>query len=265
MVTLGGIAVGVVVAGAALATVLLVMQRPEIHHETVIGVGPWMVVAGLLHVLGAVGSYPRVLRPIVAFPIGPLLVFLLCSVVWVVVRQFATVRNVVPSSGRYLAASGAGTLAVLGAVLFVLTAPTADELLWLVTTPVIAAVVAGIGVLTLGIFDPTGLSRTRWVGWLVVFGFSALGTAFAVGIDVFGRSTTPVVSPLVAVGAALPTATASVAWPLVLVSGLLGVLAVSVLARVADRDTSVGLMLAVTLTAATLTPAVALLATVTLR
>jgi uncharacterized membrane protein len=265
MVALGGIAVGVVVAAAAVTTALLVMERPEIHHETVLGVGPWMVVAGLLHVLAAVGSYPPVLRPIVAFPIGPLLVFLLCTVVWVIVRQFATVRNVVPRSGRYLAASGAGTLVVLGAVLFVLTAPTPDELLWLVTTPVIAAVVAGVSVLALGIFDPTGLSQTRWVGWLVAFGFSALGTAVAVGIDVFGRSTTTAVDPLVTVGAALPTANVSVAWPLVLIGGILGFFAVSGLARIVERETSLGLMLAVTLTAATLTPAVALLATVTLR
>lgn len=265
MVALGGIAVGVVVAAAALTTALLVMERPAMHHGTVIGVAPWMVVAGLLHVLGAVGSYPRLLRPIVAFPIGPLLVFLLCTVVWVIVRQFATVRNVVPSSGRYLAASGAGTLVVLGAVLFVLTTPTADELLWLVTTPVIAAVVAGISVLALGIFDPTGLSKTRWVGWLVVFGFSTLGTAVAVAIDVFGRSPTAAVDPLIAVGAALPTANVSVAWPLIPMGGILGFLAVSALARIVEREASAGLVLAAALTAATLTPAVALLATVTLR
>lgn len=265
MVALGEIAVGVVVVGAALAAVLLVLERPKLRPATVLGAGPWMVVAGLLHVLGAVGNYPPAFRSVVTFPIAPVLVFLSCVVVWVVVRQFATVRNVVPQSGRYLAASGAGTLVILVTVLFVLTAPTADELLWLVTTPVIAAVAAGVGVLALGIFDPSGLSRTRWVGWFVVFGFATLGTAAAVGIDVFGWPTPPTVRPLLTVGAALPTATVSVAWPCVPVAALLGVLAVSVIARVVDRASSVGLVLAAIVTATTLTPAVALLATLSLR
>lgn len=265
MVALGGIAVGVVVAGAAVTTTLLVLEGPNIDYGTVLGAGPWMVVAGLLHVLAAVGTYPPVFHPAVSLPVGALLVFLLGTAVWIITRQFATVRNVVPSSGRYLAASGAGTTVVLGVVLLVLAAPTADELLWLVTTPVLAAVIAGGSALSLGVFDPIGLSRTRWVGWLVAFGFSALGTTLAVGIDVFAIPTTALTRPFVAVGAASPTASVSVAWPLALAGGLLGAVAVSVLARIIERRTSAGLVLATLLAAGSLTPAVALLATTALR
>lgn len=265
MVALGGIAVGVVVAAAALTAALLVLEGPEVEHGTVLGAGPWMVVAGLLHVLGAVGQYPVPLRPTVSLPVGVLLVFLLGTVVWIIARQFATIRNVVPPSGGYLAAAGSGTTVVVLAVLFVVTSPTADGLLWFVTTPVVAAVVAGLGALSLGVFDPSALARTRWVGWLVAFGFSVLGTTVAVGIDVFGRPTTVVTEPFVALGAAFPTADVSVAWPLVLVAALLGVLMVSAIARVIEEDAGSGLVLAVTLAGGTVTPAVALLATLALR
>jgi len=265
MVSFGGIAVGVVVAGAALTAALLVLEGPDVDHGTVMGAGPWMVVAGLLHVLGTAGNYPQAFRPSVALPVSVLLVFLLGTVVWIIARQFAVVRNIAPRSGRYLAASGTGAVAVVFAVLLVLAAPTPDELLWLVTTPVAAAVVAAVGVLSLGIMDPTGLARTRWVGWLVTFGFTALGTTITVGIDVFGRPTTAATRPFVAVGASLPTADVAVAWPLAFVACLLGILMVSAVARVIEEDTSAGLVVAVTLAAGTLTPAVALLATVTLR
>lgn len=265
MVALGGIAVGVVVVAAALTAVLLALEGPKVDHGTVLGAGPWMVVAGLLHVLGVVGRYPPPLRPTVSLPVGVLLVFLLGTVVWVIARQFASFRNVVPPSGRYLAAAGTGSAVVVLVVLLALTVPTADGVLWFVTTPVIAAVVAGLCALSLGVLDPSALARTRWVGWFVAFGFSALGTTVAVGIDVFGRPTTAVTDPFVTLGAAFPTADVSVAWPLVLVGGLLGTAMVSALARVIEEDTGSGLVLAVTLAAGTVTPAVALLATLALR
>lgn len=265
MVAFGGIAVGVVVAGAAVTAALLVLEGPNVDHGSVLGAGPWMVVAGLLHVLGVVGSYPQVFRPTVSLPVGVLLVFLFGTIVWVIARQFATVRNVVPRSGRYLGAAGTGTAVVVAVVLLVITEPAVDGLLWLVTTPVLAAAIAAAGLLSLGVLDPTGLARTRWVGWLVTFGFTLLGTTIAVGIDVFGQSTTAVTRPFVAVGSALPTADVAVAWPLVLVGCLLGVLMVSALARVIEEDTSSGLVLSVALAAGTVTPAVAMLATTALR
>ncbi|MFC7177667.1 hypothetical protein [Halosegnis marinus] len=265
MVTTGALAVGVVVAAAAVTAALLVLEGPTVSRGSVVATLPWMVTAGLLHALGAYGAYPAWLLPVVRLPVGVLLVFVLGTVVWVVVRQFAAVRNVTYGSGRYLAATGTGAAFVVLVAVVVTAAPSAEGLLWFAAAPVIAAVLASVGALSLGVLDPSGLARTRWVGWLVAFGFALLGATVTVGIDVFGVPTTPATAPFVVLGAALPTGSVTAAWPLALMGLLLGLSMVTALARVIDEDPSSGLVLAVALAAGTVTPAVALLASTVLR
>lgn len=265
MVTTGTIAVGVVLAAAAFTGALLVLEGPKVSRGSVVATLPWMMTAGLLHALDAYGAYPAALSPVVRLPVGLLLVFVLGTVVWVVVRQFAAIRNVVYGSGRYLAATGTGAAVVMLAAVLVTATPSAEGMLWFAAAPVIAAVLATVGALSLGVLDPSGLARMRSVAWVVAFGFAFLGATVAVGIDVFAVPTTAATAPFVALGAALPTATVTVAWPLVLMGVLLGMSMVTALARIVEEDASSGFVLAVALAAGTVTPAVALLATTVLR
>jgi hypothetical protein len=186
-------------------------------------------------------------------------------VLWVLTRQFAVLRNVDGGSGRYVAAAGSGATVVLLAALALITRPGAEALFWLAAAPAAGAVLAGVGVLALGVLDSTALARMRWVGWLVAFGFTLLGVVVTVGIDAFGAATTPATAAVVSLGAGLPTASLSVAWPLVVVGSLLGLAMVSALARVVEDDAASGFVLAVALAVGTVSPSVALLATTVLR
>ena len=73
MVTTGALAVGVVVAAAAVTAALLVLEGPTVSRGSVVATLPWMVTAGLLHALGAYGAYPGWLLPVVRLPVGVLL------------------------------------------------------------------------------------------------------------------------------------------------------------------------------------------------
>ena len=265
MVTVGTVAIGGVVLAAVLMLVLLVLERPTVGRGAVLGALPWMIAAGLLHALGVYGPYPSGVRPLVQFPVGLLLVFVIASLLWVLTRQFAVLRNVTGGSGRYIAAAGGGAAIVLLTRLALVTSPGVEALFWLAAAPAAGATLAGVGMLTLGVLDSTALARMRWVGWLVAFDFTLLGVVVTVGIDVFGVATTPATAAVVNVGAALPTASFSVAWPLVAVGCGLGLAMVSALARVVEADAASGFILSVALAVGTVSPSVALLVTTVLR
>lgn len=265
MVAPGTVGVGAVAVTATLTMALLALDGPRIDAGTVVGTLPWVVVAGLLHALGAFGAYPSGLSPVVQLPFGLLLTFVVASVLWLVSRQFAALRNVDVGTGRYVAAAGAGAATVLTLVLVLVTTPGPEALFWLAGVPIAAAVLAGVGVVSLGLFDPSALARMRWVALLVVFGFTLLGTTVAVGIDALGAATTSATAPVVALASSLPTAELSVAWPLVLLWGGVGIALVSVLARILATDRGTGLVLSAAFAAGTVAPSVALLGIAVLR
>lgn len=265
MVTVTTVGVAAVVVTAVLTMALLALEAPAVGRSTVLGTLPWMVVAGLLHTLGIYGPYPAGMRPMVVLPVGVLLTFVVASVLWTLLRQFATLRNVDGPGGRYVAAAGSGAAVVLFAAVALVTGPGAEALFWLAAAPTAGAAVAGVALLVLGVFDPTAVARMRWVGWLVIFGFTLLGVTVTVGIDAFGAATTPATALVVSVTAGLPTASVSLAWPLVVVGCLLGLMMVSALARVVDDDPAAGYVLATALSVGTVAPAVALLVTTVVR
>lgn len=263
MVSVGTVAVAGVALAAIASVVLLILEPPRVDGLMVLAAAPWVVVAGLLDALTATGAYPPIVAPVLRLPTVLATTFVVATLVWVPLKQLATLRDVDPSSARYLAAAGLGTSVVLLVTLLLRAGLSGRGLLWLSAGPLLAAFVAGAAYVALGFLDPTTLSTTRWVGYLVVFGFVLLGTATAVAVDVYGRVGGRVTATLVELASGLPTASASVGWPAVALGVVSGCVVAAVVARASRRTPVAGYVLAVLAVAATLAPAIAqLLATV---
>lgn len=265
MVSAGTLAlVGVGAAGAA-SVALLVAERPPVNQLTVLAAAPWMAVTGLLHVLATGGAYPQPLVPLLRFPTVFVTAFVIAALVWVPLLQLATLRDFPPGSGTYLAAAGMGAAVVLLVTLLLREGLDGRGLLWLSATPVLAALLGGVAYFLFGFVDATTLATTRWVGYLLVTAFTFLGTAVAVSVDVYGAAGGALVGPLVDVADGLPTASASVAWPVVLLGMVVGVAVAALLARAIRTDAVLGHLLAVAAGALALGPGVARLLVAVLR
>lgn len=265
MVTAETVALVGVGFAAVLTVALLAVQHPPVTGLTVLAIAPWAVVAGLFDALSVTGAYPGTLAPVLRLPVGLLLAFVIAGLVWVPLLQLATLRDYEPRSGRYLAAAGLGMAVVLLVTLLLRQGLDGSGLLWLSATPMLAAFLAALAYVLLGFVDPTTLATTRWVGYLVVLGFTLLGTATAVGIDVYGQGGTSVTAALVSVASDLPTASTSVGWPAALLGALVGCLVAALVARAVRSDAVSGNVLAVVVTGVTVGPAVATLLVLVLR
>lgn len=207
---------GVVVA-AGLTAVLLGLQRPPVTQRTVLAAIPWMLVGALLHVLGSAATYPPVVAPLVDAPQVFVVALVAGGLVWVLLVQFATLRMRRENSADYLAASGMSALLVLALALVVVAPVDQQGLVWAILTPIVAAVVAGIGYFLLGLVDASPLAYTGLVGLLTVFGHTLDGLAVAVAVDVFGQPARSALSrAAVDLAAGLPVADLSVGWVFVL-------------------------------------------------
>lgn len=245
-----------ILAAAALAAILLVVERPPVTRETALAAAPWAVVAGVLHALAAVGAYPADLAPFFQFPGVLLVAFVVGTLVWIPLLQVSTMRDYPAGTGQYLAAAGTGMSVVLVVVLMLRQGVDPDAMLWLAATPFVGALLTALLYFLLGFVDATTLATTRWVGFLVVFGFAVLGTSFAVGVDAYGVLPGWPVDLLVTAGRGLPTASASVGWPLAVTGGLLGLVMAALVARVVRESPVTGYGLAVAVAAVSLGPGV---------
>lgn len=258
------VAHGGVLAAAALAAVLLVVERPPVTIGTALAAAPWAVAAGVLHALAAVGAYPGSLAPFFQFPGVFLVTFVVATLVWIPLLQVAAMRDYPAGTGQYLAAAGSGLSVVLVVVLLLRQGVDPDAMLWLAATPFLGAVLTAGLYFLLGFVDATTLSTTRWVGFLVVFGFAVLGTTLAVGVDAYGVRPGWPVDLLVAAGRRLPVASTSTGWPVAVVGGVLGLVMAALVARVVRESPVVGYGLAVGVAAVSLGPAVGHLLLLTL-
>jgi uncharacterized membrane protein len=243
-------------AAAVLAVALLVTERPPATGATALAAAPWAVVAGLLHALAGVGAYPPALARFLSFPGAFVVAFIVAMLVWVPLLQLATMRDFDPGSGQYLAAAGGGTGLVLLFVVLLRQGLGAEAMLWLAATPVAGALLAGGVYFFLGFVDPSTLATMRWVGYMIVLGFAVLGTALAVGVDVFGSRPGTLVDLVVTVADGLPTADRSVGWPLAALGALVGLAMASLVSRVVRDSPAIGYVLAVCVAAVSLGPAV---------
>lgn len=265
MVSAETVAVGAVLVAALTTLALLAVERPPVNGLTVLATGPWMVVVGLLDALAGSGAYPPLLTPLLEFPVVLVVGFVVAGVAWVPLLQLATMRDFQLESGRYLAAAGLGVAIVLLITLLVREGLDGSALLWLSATPLLAVLLAGTAYVLLGFVDPTTLATTRWVGFLVVFGFTLLGTVTAVAIDVYGRVGRGPTATLVTLASELPTASASVGWPAALLGLLAGCVVATLVARAVRADATTGHALAVAVAATTVAPSVARLLETVLR
>lgn len=252
-------------AAAVLTVALLAVERPPVNGLTVVATAPWMVVAGIFHALSATGAYPDGLSPLFQLPMGFVVTFVVAGLVWVPLLQLATLRDFTAGSGRYLAAAGTGAAIVLLTTLLLREGLDGRGMLWLSATPLLAALLGGIAYFTWGFVDATTLARARWVGLLIVLSFATLGTTVAVGVDIYGVGGGTLSQSLVGVSSTFPTATVSVAWPLVALAVVLGNVVAAGVARTVDTESSGGYLFAVAVIAATLGPAVGHLLVTVLR
>jgi uncharacterized membrane protein len=259
----------VVLAGlgvAALLTVaLLAVERPPVNGLTVLATTPWAIAAGVLDGLAATGAYPATVASVLRLPAVLVVALVVAGLVWVPLLQLATLRDYEGGSGHYLAAAGLGAAVVLFTTLLLREGLDGQALLWLSAVPLLAALLAGLVYVLLGFLDPTTLATTRWVGYLVVFGFTLLGTTVTVGIDVYGQRGAGLTDVLVSVAAGLPTASTSVGWPAAVLGAVVGCVVAALVARGVRSDAVTGTLLAVVVSAATIAPAVATLFGTVLR
>lgn len=265
MVSVETVALGGLAVAAVLTVALLAVERPAVNGLTVLATAPWVVVAGVLDTLAATGAYPPNLAPVLQLPGVLLLTLVVGGLVWMPLLQLATLRDFSVGSGHYLAAAGLGIAVVLLTTLLLREGLDGQGLLWLAATPLLAAMLAGVAYVLLGFVDPTTLATTRWVGYLLVLGFTLLGTTTTVLIDVYSRGGGGVTDLLVSVAATLPTASTSVGWPAAVLGVVVGCVLAALVARAVRSDTVTGNLLAIVVSAVTVAPSVALLLFTVLR
>lgn len=265
MVSAETVALGAIGVAAVMTVALLAVERPPVNGLTVLAAVPWVVTAGLLDGVAATGAYPSELVRVLVLPVVLVLAFVVAGLVWMPLLQLATLRDYALGAGYYLAAAGFGTAVVLLLTLLLREGLDGQGLLWLSATPLVAAMLAAVAYVLLGFVDATTLATTRWVGYVVVTGFTLLGTTTAVGVDVYGNAGGGITGVLVSVAAGLPTASTSVGWPAAVLGAVVGCVVAALLARAVRSDVVTGNLLAVVVTAVTVAPAVATLLATVLR
>lgn len=243
MVSLDVLAGGGLLVMVVLATALLSVERPPLTGRTVLAATPWVVVAAGIHTLATLGAYPATLTPYLTFPAAFVVTYVVAALTWTPLLQLAAMRDFSRGSGTYLAVAGTATAAIALFALVVWRGLSGSGLLWLSATPLLAALLATVAVLALGVFDVTAIGATRLTGFLLVFAYALLGVATAVTARVYevtpggllGRRLLEAARELPAAGPAGHT------WPVALAVLLAGVLLTSAVARVVRRDETVGL------------------------
>lgn len=171
---------------AAIVTLLLYTERPQVSRQAVVSLVPWMVVAAALSVLASRADYPTLVHPAVSGPGAYLTTYTIVCLVWFLILQFARGARDAGQLPVYLGSMGAGAATVVvGAVLLHAGSLDVVQIFWLAIAPVAAVAVAGVILLLLGIWYPEAAAYTGMAGGLVVFGhaLAAIGTAVAVVAD----------------------------------------------------------------------------------
>lgn len=239
-----------VVAGAGLAaavvltTALLTVEHPPVSGNTVLAAMPWAVAAGCLHGVAALGAYPELIARFVRFPGAVAVVYVLGGLVWAPLLQLAAMRDYSIDTGRYLATAGIGCAVALLVGLITWRGLDGQGLLWLAATPLLAAMLATVAFLALGVLDVTSVGATRLVGFVVVFAYAFLGVSLAVTTEIYGAPAGGAAGEgLVALAARGPThELLGETWPAALALLLVGVAATVLLARLVRRNETVGLL-----------------------
>jgi len=217
---------------AAFVLALLAIVDPPVTRTTPIAVTPWAFVGAFAHHLALEGVYPDLVEPLFdGLLVGPT-VFALAGGLWLLLRGVAVFRDR-EEGGAYLVACGVGAALGLGMVTVTTLSLDRGDALVLVGVPALAAVLGGVGYLSLGLVDPPGFARARLAGYLVAFAQTLDGVASALLVDGLGREVTrPSVEAAFALTTTLGNADVlGVGWLLVVPRLVLSLGLVAVLTR----------------------------------
>lgn len=258
MVSQAALAGAGLAAAVALTSALLTVEHPPVNRRTVLAAFPWVVVAGCLHALAALGAYPPLVARFASFPAAVAVVYVLGALSWAALLQVAVMRDYPVDTGRYLAAAGTGAAFVLLLALVVWRGLDGQGLLWLSAAPLLAAVLATVAFLALGVLDVTSVGATRLVGFAVVFGYALLGMSVAVTVRVYDAPAgNAALELLLDLGTRAPTLPGlGSTWPAAVAVLLVGVGLTVTLARLVRRDDTYGLLALLAVGAVGLGPAV---------
>lgn len=249
----------VVAVVAVVAAVAVASEAVPLTRRTVLAAAPWSVAAGAVVVAARAGVYGD------ATPVAVLLGAALGVAVgcWVLFAHLAALRGI-PCRERYLAASGLGAAAVLGAALagHVEGVPAA-RVVWLAFAPVLAGLLAAAGYFVLGLVYTDALVALRLAGLYVVGtvlldGVASAVAGWALGVDESGVVTAGVAAVVASLGVDPAT------WQLLPVTAVLGVAFVGLCGWLARQYGPAGNGFALLASAVSLTSATVVLLSATL-
>lgn len=169
---------------AGVGTFLLYAEHPRLTRRAVVALVPWMIAAAGLSVLAGATSYPARVEPAVSGVGAYLTTYVIVCFAWFALLQL---RRGNDADGQGLpvliGAMGIGAaLVIVSSLLLEAGAVTGLQFFWLAVAPIVAAAVAVVVLLLLGLWYPEAAAYTGAVGGLVVFGhsLSAIATAVAV-------------------------------------------------------------------------------------
>jgi hypothetical protein len=217
-----GLSAASVVVGAAVLSVLLAVAvgGAPISRQTVLAAAPWAVVAAGVIVAGRGGVYDAVSSP----PSSAVLlaaVVTLAAVSWVLLIQFATLRNL-SQYEWYLAATGIGASIVVLAVTGAHFGAVASRVVWLAVVPVVAVAIAAGAYFALGVVYIDALTRLRFAGLYTLAAVLFDGVASVAVIEVLGGEELAVTTQLLYSGSNLAGVGVEVAYllPIHLLAGV---------------------------------------------
>lgn len=240
--------------GAAAVVTLAALARQDrtVRPEHGLAAAPWMVAGALAHVLAGTSGYPDALRPLFGAGAVYLATAVAAALLWFPFREAAVRRGSMPDGTR-LAAGGAGAATALVTVLLIAHADvTVRSAVFLIGMPVVAGVVAVVLGLAHHEVDPVGVGRTRGLGMLVLFGAGVSAGAWALLL----RDDRGIGGPA---GEALAMAPGSVPVgpvPVAAATLAVGLVALSVLGRLTERNEPVGSLAATAVAAVLVGPGV---------
>lgn len=192
-------------------------ERPPLTEETVVGLVPWMVLGGGLHVLWVIDAVPTIVRPLLGTPAVYGSTAVLAVGVWLLglTRGWGA-----DATARGLGLAGGIGVAMLAVLLLrggVSSHP--PTLAWIGGGLLASLALTAVCWSLLDRARPAVTDTTGWAGVVVLFGHALDGVTTAIGMDVFGTGERSPIPQLIAeFAASLPTAElVGVGWLFVLV------------------------------------------------
>lgn len=216
----------------------LVVLRPPVTKNLVLAFTPWMVVGAATHALYTIDAYPEWAK-LLFDPVSVYLItFTAAGMVWACMNVATQMTADVSHDAQYVAGAGFGAaLVTTGYVLSQVQGAALSRVLPSFGGLVVAAVVAIVAYVGVGLVYSKMIIHADALGWLVVFGHALDGVMAAIAVDLFGYDLLfDSGRRIVRYSATLPTEQyVGSGWLLVAAKVALALAAVGVVAALLDR------------------------------